>query len=441
MKKFTFVLLAVLSLSVFAQEKVYITDAVLAIDKRNDIPDAKKQIDEADKVIQSRGGTTDPKQMNKFLFYKGLIHYRIGTSEKPEIKSLEENALEIAANSWIETVEFESNNNLKRYTPDAQSYLGRVGFDLAKRGYAKNEAKDFAGSVKDLTMAYEVRSHSATGQYAITDTSMLYNAALISSFAKDYQTAAELANRVLEMGYNGYTFSAIEVINGTEKTYASQSEMEQEVKLGLATDPKVSESIRPDIYKFLLSVYQNVDDKENFRKILDRARAEYPGYKDFIDYELDDYLKTGNFEGAMKVVDEAIEKDPSNFIYYYVKAYVYQTMKDDVNALSMYQKAIELNPLHFESNYSIGLIHYNKGKNTIEQMNNLGLSAADQKKYDQLKKVKENHFKDSLPFFEKCHEIDPKDTETVKALWEVYRQIGMPEKSIEMKSLLDSMQG
>jgi len=439
MKKLTLALFTVFSVSVFAQEKTFVTDAVLSVDKRNDIPDAKNQIEEAGKIIKNKGGAVDPKVMNKYLYYNGLINYKIAISDKPEIKALDPNALEIAADSWLEVVDFEAKNNLKRYTADAQIFLPSVSIEFAKRGYAKNDAKDFEGSKTDLLKSYEIRKNPALGQYALVDTTMLYNAALIASFGKDYETAATLALQVLDMGYNGYTFSATSAANGEQVSFMTKSEMEQQAKLGLVTDPKVSESVRADIYKFLLSVYQNKEDKENFRKILSKARAEFPSSKDFIDYELDEYLKSKDYDKALSIVDEAIAKDPTNYLYYYVKAYVYQTMDSNDKAFEFYNKALEFNPSHFESNYSIGLIYYNRGKETIEKMNELGISAADQKKYDQLKKVKEGHFKESTPYFEKCHEVDPKDKETVKALWEVYRQTGQSEKSLKMKQLLDEM--
>jgi tetratricopeptide (TPR) repeat protein len=114
-------------------------------------------------------------------------------------------------------------------------------------------------------------------------------------------------------------------------------------------------------------------------------------------------------------------------------------MKENDKAFEYYSKALELDPNYFDSNYSIGFIHYNRGRAVIDQMNQLGMSTADQKKYDQLKKVKEEHFKTSLPYFEKCHELKPTDELSIKALWEVYRQIGQPEKSLKMKELLDEM--
>ena len=78
-------------------------------------------------------------------------------------------------------------------------------------------------------------------------------------------------------------------------------------------------------------------------------------------------------------------------------------------------------------------------KEVIEQMNKLTTSKADQKKYDELTVVKKGKFEKSVPYFEKAHELNPTDAETIKALWEVYRQLRMNEKAMEMKKKLDAL--
>jgi tetratricopeptide (TPR) repeat protein len=55
--------------------------------------------------------------------------------------------------------------------------------------------------------------------------------------------------------------------------------------------------------------------------------------------------------------------------------------------------------------------------------------------------VKNEKFEKSLPFFEKAHELNAEDLETVKALWEVYRQLRNPEKTMEFKEKMDALGG
>ena len=86
-----------------------------------------------------------------------------------------------------------------------------------------------------------------------------------------------------------------------------------------------------------------------------------------------------------------------------------------------------------------GVVYYDKGKAALDEMNQLGMSKADQKKYEELKKVKTEQFEKSLPYFEKAYELNPTDLETVKALWETYRQLKNREKTMEMKAKLDEL--
>ena len=104
-----------------------------------------------------------------------------------------------------------------------------------------------------------------------------------------------------------------------------------------------------------------------------------------------------------------------------------------------YKKALDIDPANFDCWFSSGKVWYDRGKSIIDEMNNLGMSSADQKKYDKLKKQKEEMFGKATPFFEKAHEVDMNDREAVTALWECYRQTGSYEKAKQMKETLDTM--
>lgn len=441
MKKTILALLTVFTLTAFAQEKPLISDAVLSVDTRNDLVGAKEFIDKAGAIIDQKGGVdVDPKQMSKYLFYKGKIYYRLSISDNPEIKNLEPNALEIAADSYLQLVEFENKLGTKRYTDDALMELPYLAQAINARAYDKYEAKDFAGASADFMKTYELKKNPALGAGVRYDTTSYYYAGVMYNLAGDTTSALKIFTDVLNMGFDGYTYSATSAANGQPVGFITKAEMDKQAGLGIVVDPVIGESFRPDIYKTMLSIYLASKDTENFNKYLAIARAEYPSDIALINMELQGYLNAEQFDKALAVLDLAIQKDPTNAVYYYVQGYIYQnSVNDGDKALVAYNKSLEIDSTNFDCWFSSGKVWYDRGKAIIDEMNKLGMSKADQAKYDKLKVQKEEKFGKSIPYFDKAHSINPKDKETVTALWECYRQTNNYEKAKAMKEDLDAL--
>lgn len=442
MKQTLLALFTVFTISVIAQEKPLISDAVLSVDTRNDIVMAKDYIDQAGVIIDKKGGVSDdPKQTSKYLYYKGKIYYRLSISEDPAIKNLDPNAVEIAADSYLKLLEFEKQVGKERYTDKALSELPYVAQSINARAYERYEASDFIGAADDFIKTYELKKNPALGETRVSyDSTSYYYAGVMYNLAGDTAKALEILINVLEMGYNGYTYTATIAESDQSIVFPTRAAMDQKVEAKMVVNPEVGPSFRPDIYKTLIAIYLAKGDKESFGKYLAMARVEYPSDISLINMELQGYLNAEDYAKALEVLDMAIEKDPTNSIYYYVQGFIYQNdVKDGDKALVAYQKALDLDPTNFDCWFSSGKVWYDRGKETIDQMNKLGLSSADQKKYDKLKVQKEDLFGKATPYFEKAHAVNAEDREAVTALWECYRQTNNYEKAKEMKDLLDAM--
>lgn len=73
-------------------------------------------------------------------------------------------------------------------------------------------------------------------------------------------------------------------------------------------------------------------------------------------------------------------------------------------------------------------------------MNSLGNSAADNKKYDELKKQREQSYKEALPYLEKARAINPSNQNVLKYLMNIYSQIGEDAKYKETKAKLEALE-
>ena len=76
----------------------------------------------------------------------------------------------------------------------------------------------------------------------------------------------------------------------------------------------------------------------------------------------------------------------------------------------------------------------------VEQMNALGNSSADNKKYDELKEQRKQIYTETVPYLTKALELNPNNSEVIRTLMNIYGQLGEDAKYKEMKAKLDAME-
>jgi two-component SAPR family response regulator len=76
----------------------------------------------------------------------------------------------------------------------------------------------------------------------------------------------------------------------------------------------------------------------------------------------------------------------------------------------------------------------------VEEMNSLGNSSADNKKYDALKKERENSYKEALPYLEKAYQINASNQNVLKYLMNIYGQMGEDAKYKDAKAKLEALE-
>ena len=425
--KIRILLLAVfVTTAMFAQVKPKMSSAVIAYDK-GDLETAKNKIDEAEvelKAVDFR--LDDEKTMSKFYFYKGQVYLGILYSTDPKIKGLDENALEKCYEGYSELLKFEKTAKKKRYSTEATGKMPYVANAYTNKGAALADGGDFDGAKNSFLKAYEIKKDPILGDAARTDTSMLFNAALMSMRAKDYSGAAILFQQVLDMGYNGIQIVGTSAANGAKVGFNSKEQAEKQLQLKMITEYSATESVRSSTYVSLIQCYKETGDVDLYKAALLAARTEFPNDKGLIDLEIQDYLDNDEYDKALAILDEAIVQSPDNPLYYFVKGNIYLNQKKDGDkALEIYAKTLEVDPNYTNALYMSGLVYFNRANDISQEINDLPSSAV--KKYDALKKKQKDTFKLSLPFFEKALEQKEDDEDTLKALREVYYKIGDTE--------------
>lgn len=434
MKRLALLLSVFIGFQATAQEGPIISSAIIAIDNSNDVPLAKKYIDNAAEIIGTKDvSSVKMKSLRKFYYYNGLINFRVFNSKVEAVKKLDADALDKASEYLLKSIEYEKAIGKTKYTKRAIGQIPYVANAFASRGIDKSTAEDYLGAYEDFLKTYEMKQLPFIGT---TDTAMLYNAAIMAQNAKLTDKAIKLNQQLIEMDYRAVEFKATDIETGEEVVFASGKQRDAGVKAGKYKDSKTEGDIRADLYVATANLYLQAGDTVKYDKMVQEGRAKFPTNDALLLSELNKFLESQEYDKALVNLDAAIAKkpnDPSNKTVYYIKGYILHThVKNTDEAEKAYAKAIELSNDYVEPLYMNGLIYIEKANAISGKMNKLGISASDTKKHDAYKAEQKLIFAKALPYFEKVYAIDSKDLDTLKALKEVYYKLNMREKQMKI---------
>ena len=194
-----------------------------------------------------------------------------------------------------------------------------------------------------------------------------------------------------------------------------------------------------DFYNSLIYIYLvDQKDTEMALEYLRKAQDAYPENSDFLKREINILINDENFEEAERKLTKAIEKEADNSILYYNRAYLYEQMDRDDEAVENYKKAIELDPTYFDANFNLAAYYFNEAAEILKEANEMDL-----KEYQERgKEVEENakvYFEKALPYLEKSRELEPDNEKVMGTLQTVYTRLGMDDKAEELQSEISGM--
>jgi tetratricopeptide (TPR) repeat protein len=137
-----------------------------------------------------------------------------------------------------------------------------------------------------------------------------------------------------------------------------------------------------------------------------------------------------------KLIAEALEKNPNDVDLIFNLGVVNATAKNNAEAEKFYNKVIELDPKYINAYINMAAMKLDNEKIIIDEMNKLGTSADDMKRYNALKKKREELFKSTIPYLEKAVALDPANVDVSKTLLNVYSAL---EMTAEYKALKAKM--
>ncbi|MFW6327499.1 MAG: tetratricopeptide repeat protein [Bacteroidota bacterium] len=315
---------------------------------------------------------------------RGEIYQAIYQSDKENVKSLVEDPLSEALKSYKKALELDDKN---RFSENLKIKLTLLTNDFTNQAVQAFNNENYNKAMQSFENVLEINSIDiikADNPNSV-DTVIIFNTGLAAYNAENYNKAIEYYQEAAKYGYSGAR-----------------------------------------TYNLLANAYQLNKDTTGALTILQEGFEKYPEESNILTSMIQIYLNQEKTDEAMKYLDVAIEKEPSNATFHFAKGTLLEKMGKQEQAIDSYNSAIDANMDYFDAHYNLGALYYNKGVKQIEAANEV--PASENEKYlEELKKA-DKWFKKALPFMEKCHALNPNHLKSLESLKNLYYRLKMMDK-------------
>jgi hypothetical protein len=413
-----------ISVSNFAQ-KDQIKAAEKAL-KNGNAAEAVATLTQAESTI---GAATDAEKA-QYYFVKGNALADLANKKVEVAKNLIE-----AGKAYQQVLAIEKVSGKSKYSADAQIGLSKVKDDLLNAAQIEAKKENKEGSLNAANLLY--------ASYELDKTNMqnLYYAASYYMNAEDYDKALQYFEELKKSNFTGEStnYYAKNAVSEQEDYYgsddAAKKNRDNQVRLKLATTPRdeKSPSKKGDIAKYIALIYVQQGNNEKAKSALADAKAANPDDLSIMQAEAEIMLKLNDMEGYKAIVSKIVLKEPNNPDLFYNLG-VTSSKSDPVTAEGYYKKAIEIKPDYTSAYLNLAILKLDADKKIIEEMNKLGTSEKDNKRYEVLKKQRADMFNSALPYLEKAYELDDKNEDVATTLLNVYGALEMTDKKKALKA-------
>lgn len=407
-----------ITVATFAQ-KDQIKNAEKAL-KGGDAQGAVTILKDAENLVVNAKDT----EQAQFYFVQGNAYLELANKKVEESKNLS-----LAAGSYKKLIDVENASGKQKYSTQAAASITNIKGLLINSAIADTQANKHVEGAKKLYEAYALDKK---------DTINLYYAASTAVNAQDFDLALPMYEELKKSNYSGKgtLYLAVNKANGNEDNFANAKERDMAVKLGTHEKPKTEPipSKRGEIYKNLALILVQKGRIEDAKKAISDARKANPDDSSLILTEANLYLDSKDFETYKKLVGEALEKDPNNADLVFNLGVISAGAKNNADAEKYYLRAIEINPNYANAYLNLAALKLEAEKPIIDEMNKLGTTAKDMKRYDVLKAQRENVFRGVIPYLKKANELDPKNEDVSKTLLGVYSALEMTAEAKALKA-------
>lgn len=378
------------------------------------------------KSIEYQVYNSKDEERAQYYFIQGSSY--LGLANK---KTDEGQNLVLATKSYRETIKIESESGKRKYTGQILSSFKNIKEELIKIAVNDFKEKRYIESANERYEAYLTDPK---------DTVVLYNSAVAFVNGKDYTTALKHYETLKAINFSGIgtNYFATNRITKSEENFPTEYDRDLSIQAGTHEKPRTEKRIskRGEIYKNMALLYIQKGDREKAKKVIFDARIKNPEDISLALAEADLFLENKDYESYKKTI-EPILKRSQNDVDLVFNLGVLSTKAKNINdAENFYLKAITLNPQYINAYINLSFLKLDEGETINEEMNKLGTSPGEMKKYDDLKAKRDTIYKKTIPYLQKAIEINPEDESVSKSLLSVYNALEMTAEYKELKAKL-----
>jgi tetratricopeptide (TPR) repeat protein len=361
--------------------------------------------------------------------YSSQYYYLLGIS-KQKAKAFDE---AIAAFKKVNFIE--KNSNLKKYSSLVEINVPSLTNDLINEAVDLNSRNEYLAASKLLFTAYEIDTKN--------NTDYLYYAASSAVNAGDYDTSLVYYTKLKDLNYEGrkkvYYATGVSTGDEMEVPDLATFEIYKKSKDFKNLREDLTPSRLPEIVKNIALIYVQKGDNEAAMQAVKDARSVSPKDVSLILTEADLYNKIGDEARFASLMEEAIGQDPNNAVLYYNLGVVNGNNGNRDEAILYYKKAMDLDPTYEPTYLNLASMILDGEADIVDQMNALGNSAAENRKYDALKQKRESIFLEAVPYLETLVDINPKNKDALTTLKNIFGTIGDTVNFKKYRDMLDNL--
>lgn len=349
------------------------------------------KLDQAKKLVDEGMKHDACSKYSKGYFIKGQIYQAIHESLSADYRKLDKNALEVALDAYRKLLELDKKG---KYDKRLEVYFRNLITDFTTVGITHYKEQRYKEALAAFKRVLEVENSRVItkGRQPEIDTVIIFNAAVAAQKAGNRTEAEQFYKQALKYNYK------------LERSYA-----------------------------MLANVLLEQEKNDEAVECLHIGNALFPHNSYMLLALINYYMDSEHPEKADEYLDAALRDDPENALYYRTKGVLYEKLSRWKQAERAYEKALELNPEDFISQYNLaniklaGVIHFRKKVLRFLDVNRYKEEL--EKLYDAYKNV--------IPYFERALELNPKDRNSILILRDLY--FNLRNENAKYQSLYEQM--
>ncbi len=350
---------------------------------------AKIMLQRAKTSIDLAAANDETKNDAKTWHYYGIVYYKIAAY--PEFNDIDTEALTKCADAFKKIGEIDMDYYKNNYG-DIFQHVNSITSNYFNQGAISYETGDYKKAIECYKKAYETMA--IIGQ---KDNEALLVAAQISVMAKEYETAIELCNTLINDAYESAA-----------------------------------------VYQYMAIAQGGLENNDAMIQYIQTGREKFPEDENLINEQINAYLKLKREAEIIDQIKDMANKNKDNSVYCFILGTIYGNSESAIHsidsAMVYYNRAIEINPNDENAYINIGSMFIDKSASLYNAANELGFDAESQKKYDVMVGEAKAYDEQALPYVEKAYELVPGDETIKQALRTLYVRLKMMDKAKALES-------